>query len=127
MERDLATDKARCPKAPYDGITDGARDFVPWLQRGVLRALHRPHADNGIPRRRRSVRPFLRRRRGLSARRFWHNFGVQRRPRLHGVSVSHISRCNEVKPDPPTKAAAAGDTRRGTAFYTASNTADMSK
>lgn len=32
MERELATVKARYPKAAYHGISDGARDFVPWLQ-----------------------------------------------------------------------------------------------
>jgi len=32
MERDLAVVKARYPKARYDGISDGARDFVPWLK-----------------------------------------------------------------------------------------------
>ena len=32
MERDLAMVKARYPKARYEGISDGARDFVPWLQ-----------------------------------------------------------------------------------------------
>lgn len=32
MERDLAAVKARYPKARYDGISDGARDFVPWLE-----------------------------------------------------------------------------------------------
>ena len=31
MERDLAVIKARYPKASYVGISDGARDFVPWL------------------------------------------------------------------------------------------------
>ena len=33
MERELATVKAHYPKARYDGISDGARDFVPWLTR----------------------------------------------------------------------------------------------
>lgn len=32
MERDLAAVKARYPKARYMGISDGARDFVPWLK-----------------------------------------------------------------------------------------------
>jgi hypothetical protein len=32
MERELATVKARYPKAVYHGISDGARDFVPWLK-----------------------------------------------------------------------------------------------
>jgi hypothetical protein len=32
MERDLAAVKARYPKARYQGISDGARDYVPWLQ-----------------------------------------------------------------------------------------------
>jgi len=32
MERDLAAVKARYPKARYEGISDGARDLVPWLQ-----------------------------------------------------------------------------------------------
>jgi len=32
MERELARVKARYPKARYDGISDGARDFVPWLE-----------------------------------------------------------------------------------------------
>lgn len=32
MERDLAAVKARYPKADYLGISDGARDLVPWLQ-----------------------------------------------------------------------------------------------
>jgi hypothetical protein len=31
MERELAVVKARYPDACYDGISDGARDFVPWL------------------------------------------------------------------------------------------------
>jgi len=31
MGRDLAAVKALYPKACYDGISDGARDFVPWL------------------------------------------------------------------------------------------------
>ena len=31
MDRELATVKALYPKARYDGISDGARDFVPWL------------------------------------------------------------------------------------------------
>lgn len=31
MERELAAIKARYPDACYDGISDGARDFVPWL------------------------------------------------------------------------------------------------
>jgi hypothetical protein len=31
MERELATIKALYPKAQYHGISDGARDFVPWL------------------------------------------------------------------------------------------------
>ena len=33
MERDLAMVKARYPQARYQGISDGARDFVPWLQK----------------------------------------------------------------------------------------------
>lgn len=33
MERDLAVIKARYPAAKYIGISDGARDFVPWLQK----------------------------------------------------------------------------------------------
>jgi hypothetical protein len=32
MERDLAAVKARYPKARYDGISDGDRDLVPWLE-----------------------------------------------------------------------------------------------
>lgn len=32
MERELATVKARYPKAVYHGISDGARDFIPWLK-----------------------------------------------------------------------------------------------
>jgi hypothetical protein len=35
MERDLAMVKARYPKARYEGISDGARDFVPWLQQNT--------------------------------------------------------------------------------------------
>ena len=35
MERDLAAVKARYPKARYLGISDGARDFVPWLQKNT--------------------------------------------------------------------------------------------
>lgn len=35
MERDLAAVKARYPKARYQGISDGARDFVPWLQKNT--------------------------------------------------------------------------------------------
>lgn len=31
MDRELAAVKALYPKARYDGISDGARDFVPWL------------------------------------------------------------------------------------------------
>ena len=31
MDRELAAVKAHYPKARYDGISDGARDFVPWL------------------------------------------------------------------------------------------------
>jgi hypothetical protein len=31
MNRELAAVKARYPKARYDGISDGAQDFVPWL------------------------------------------------------------------------------------------------
>ena len=32
MERELATVKARYPDAAYHGISDGARDFIPWLK-----------------------------------------------------------------------------------------------
>ena len=33
MERDLAMVKAHYPQARYQGISDGARDFVPWLEK----------------------------------------------------------------------------------------------
>ena len=35
MDRELATVKALYPKACYDGISDGARDFVPWLSKNT--------------------------------------------------------------------------------------------
>lgn len=35
MERDLAVIKARYQNACYVGISDGARDYVPWLQRNT--------------------------------------------------------------------------------------------
>ena len=37
MERELATVKALYPKAQYDGISDGAQDFVPWLTKNTDR------------------------------------------------------------------------------------------
>jgi hypothetical protein len=37
MERDLAAVKARYPKACYLGLSDGARDFVPWLEQHTQR------------------------------------------------------------------------------------------
>jgi hypothetical protein len=35
MDRDLAMVKARYPRARYEGISDGARDLVPWLQQNT--------------------------------------------------------------------------------------------
>ena len=37
MDRDLAAVKALYPNATYDGISDGARDFVPWLSKNTDR------------------------------------------------------------------------------------------
>ena len=37
MDRELAAVKALYPNASYDGISDGARDFVPWLSQNTDR------------------------------------------------------------------------------------------